>query len=198
MRLVMLASVIGCLAPHALLADEVCLPNKDTSLFADSALSQEDRMVFQYDGVQFVPASKENGNLYGWAFNLTMQQLLETPSFTPAADWDCQDFPEFDASGAQSDVPSSVAVYDYSAEACQQELTDTRLEITDQYFRFYESTCDISDMRAKGDATHYTLSCYGEGETWEVAAVVSTSSADGSITIKVDEYVDTYVLCGQY
>lgn len=197
-------TTLSVFLPLGALADEICLANKDTSLFADAAMAQEDRMVFQFDGVQFVPERKDEATLFGWAYDLQMQQLLETQSFVRASDWDCEDLPQFkaseagavEASDAGANSASGVMVYDQSAAACLQEISDTRLQISEQSFSFYESSCDVKDATAQGDATAYTLSCYGQGETWDVQALLSPASG-GGINLSVDGNSSAYVECGK-
>lgn len=190
------ATTLIIVLPFCAQADEICAANKDTSLFADAAMAQEDRMVFPFDGVQFVPERKDGATLFGWAYDVRMQQLLETQSFVRASDWDCQDMPQFNAVDARAINASDVMLYDISAEACLQELTETRLEISQQSFTFYESTCDITGSSAQGDATAYTLSCYGEGATWDIQALVSPTSGAG-ISLSVDGNSTAYVNCGE-
>lgn len=202
MRLSFLAMTTFCfLLPLPALADEICAANKDTSLFADAPMTQEDRIVFQFDGVQFVPERKEGDTLFGMAYDVRMQQLMETQSYVRAADWDCEDLPQFNASDAaandaEATTAPDVMSYDVSAEACLQELSDTRFEISEQSFSFYESSCDIKDATAQGEATAYTLSCYGGGDTWDIQAFLSPASGDG-VSLSVDGNSTTYVACSK-
>ncbi len=151
-------------------------------------------MVFQFDGVQFVPERKDDGALYGWAYDVRMQQLLEAPSYVRTSDWDCEEYLGFKAGGDQGKSTSASAVYDNSIEACQQELTDTRLEISDQSFVFYESSCDIASETRQGDATVYMLNCYGEGDTWNIQATLRSAS-DGGVDLSIDGNTSHYVSC---
>ena len=190
------ATVISLVLPLTVHADVICSTTKDTSLFADAQMAQEDRMVFQYDGIQFVPEHSDGDTLYGRAYDVRMQQLLETPSYVRASDWACEDFPNFKASEAGGNGEAVGSVYDVSREACEQDLSDTRLEISDQSFTFYESSCDIADATVQGDATAYTLSCYGEGDTWDIRALL-TSPDNNGINLTVDGNTTSYVACGE-
>ena len=202
MRLSSLAMTTFCfLLPLPALADEICTANKDTSLFADAPMTQEDRIVFQFDGVQFVPERKEGDTLFGMAYDVRMQQLMETQSYVRAADWDCEVLPQVQASDAAASEAGAttapdVMSYDVSAEACLQELSDTRFEISEQSFSFYESACDIKDATAQGEATAYTLGCYGGGDTWDIQALLSPASGDG-VSLSVDGNSTTYVACSK-
>jgi hypothetical protein len=202
MRLSFLAMTTVCfLLPLPALADEICAANKDTSLFADAPMTQEDRMVFQFDGVQFVPERKEGDTMFGMAYDVQMQQLLEKQSYVRAADWVCEDLPQFKASDAgtneaEANIAPDVMSYDVSAEACLLELSDTRFEISQQSFSFYESACDIKDATAQGAATAYTLSCYGGGDTWDIQALLSPASGNG-VNLSVDGNSTTYVACSK-
>ena len=194
MRFLPIATVtLSVLLPFAAQADEICAANKDTSLFADAPMSQEDRMVLTFDGVQFVPERRDETTLFGWAYDLQMQQLLETKSYVRASDWDCQDVPQFNAGANDA---SDAMLYDITAEACLQDLTETRLQISQTSFTFYESSCDIRDATAQGDATAYTLSCYGEGDTWDIQALLSPASGSG-INLSIDGNSTAYVDCGK-
>lgn len=198
MKLVFLctASALSFAVPLSALADEICLANKDTALFADAAMKEEDRMVFQFDGVQFVPERKEANTLYGWAYDVRMQQLLETPSYVQAADWDCDDSLDFKAITAGAESLSTSTLYDVSSEACQQELTDTRMEVSELAFTFYESSCDVADASPQGDATIYTLNCYGAGDTWAVQALL-VPSGDNGVDFTVEGNTTHYITCGK-
>lgn len=198
MKLVFLftAFALSFAVPLSALADEICLANKDTALFADAAMKEEDRMVFQFDGVQFVPERKDAATLFGWAYDVRMQQLLETQSYVRAGDWDCEDYTDFEAITAGAENVSASTIYDVSSEACQQELTDTRMEISAQAFAFYEASCDVADASPQGNATVYTLNCYGAGDTWAIQALLSPSGSN-SVDLTVEGSTTHYVTCGE-
>jgi hypothetical protein len=181
-------------APFAALAEEICLPNKDTSLFADEALTQEDRMVFQFDGIQLVPETKDPEKLFGLAYDVRMERVLETPSYVRATDWDCETYPDVQSDAGTSGAGMDARVYDLSADACAQEMSDTRFELSAQTFVFYEHGCDIVAEASDAVSTTYKLACYGEGDEWEAEATL-TPTADNGMTLKIDGNAVDYVPC---
>lgn len=190
----LILTFLSTVAPFFAHADEICLANKDSALFADAALSQEDRIVFQFDGVQFVPETKSADTLWGWAYDTQMQQLLETPSYVRAADWNCESFPDFKAETHQTGGASAALVYDVSPEACAQELSDTRIEITDHAFTFYESSCDIGEVSQQDGGDRYELSCYGEGDSWTINALLMPLP-DNGMRFTIDGNSSDYISC---
>ena len=171
-------------------AEGLCLPVTDTALFADPALSEEVRVIFQFDGAQFVPEHRDGQAMIGRAYDVRMQPMLETGSFIRASDWDC--------SGA--DVPASGPAgesFDLTAAACAQQLSDTRLVLTKASMQFYESSCDILNDQDLGNGQHaLSLTCYGEGEEWATEMRLERL-ADGGLTLAADGQTRTYLSCSQ-
>lgn len=188
------SGALWLLTAGASAADELCYAVTDTALFADAALTEEVRPVFQFDGAQFVPSAKEGDTMFGMAYDVRMQPMLEESSYVRASDWTCEVLAGASNDGAAS--ASAEQMYDVSQEACQQDLSDTRITLSESNISFYESGCDILSEEAGNDGARLlSLQCYGEGEEWTVAAAI-TPRSDGAIELKVDEFVETYVPCG--
>ena len=175
-------------ASAVLASDELCFATKDTALFADAGLTQEIRPVFQFDGAQFKPDSKDGAVMFGMAYDHLMQQMQEEGSFARAGDWACETM------GA--DVPSdTIRSYDVTIEACKLELSDTRLTLSAASLGFYESSCDIINETAQDDGARIlTLQCYGSGEEWPATAVMKDLD-DGGLSLQLDEFGQTYLPC---
>lgn len=175
-------------ASAVLASDELCFATKDTALFADAGLTQEIRPVFQFDGAQFKPDSRDGAVMFGMAYDHLMQQMLEEGSFARAGDWACETM------GA--DVPSdTIRSYDVTIEACKLELSDTRLTLSAASLGFYESSCDIINETAQDDGARIlTLQCYGSGEEWPATAVMKDLD-DGGLSLQLDEFGQTYLPC---
>ena len=175
-------------ASAVLASDELCVATKDTALFADAGLTQEIRPVFQFDGAQFKPDSRDGAVMFGMAYDHLMQQMLEEGSFARAGDWACETM------GA--DVPSdTIRSYDVTIEACKLELSDTRLTLSAASLGFYESSCDIINETAQDDGARIlTLQCYGSGEEWPATAVMKDLD-DGGLSLQLDEFGQTYLPC---
>jgi hypothetical protein len=175
-------------ASAVLASDELCFATKDTALFADAGLTQEIRPVFQFDGAQFKPDSRDGAVMFGMAYDHLMQQMLEEGSFARAGDWACETM------GA--DVPSdTIRSYDVTIEACKLELSDTRLTLSAASLGFYESSCDIINETAQDDGARIlTLQCYGSGEEWPATAVMKDLD-DGGLSLQFDEFGQTYLPC---
>lgn len=174
------------------LAGELCTAVTDTTLYADAALTEEVRPIFQFDGAQFVPRSKDGDTLYGEAFDVRMQPMLEEPIYARAKDWACE--------GEAPDAPAPAAAdaagiaYDRSVEACGAEYSDTRVVVSDSALGFYESTCDVVERTEDGAGTaRLTLQCYGEGEEWTVGAEIAETEA--GLTLGIDGTSQSYVRC---
>lgn len=180
------------LAPFATAAQggELCLANRDTALFADAALSEELRPVFQYDGVQFVPDTKSGETMLGMAFDVRMQPLLEEASHVRASDWTCEAL-------AAPEPVGAFEAFDVSPEACQRDLSDTRVTLTESGLSFYESSCDIVSEETDGAGVRLlSMQCYGEGNEWPAQGRL-TSLDTGGFALEVDGYTQTYVPCGK-
>ncbi len=175
-------------ASAVLASDELCFATKDTALFADAGLTQEIRPVFQFDGAQFKPDSRDGAVMFGMAYDHLMQQMLEEGSFARAGDWACETM------GA--DVPGDITrSYDVTSEACKLELSDTRLTLSAASLGFYESSCDIINETAQDDGARIlTLQCYGSGEEWPATAVMKDLD-DGGLSLQLDEFGQTYLPC---
>lgn len=92
-------------------------------------------------------------------------------------------------------LASDEFVYDVSQEACQQDLSETRVALSGSKIAFFVSLCDIVGEEAGTDgARMLALQCYGEGEEWSAEATL-TPQDSGGIEIKLDEYAQTYVSC---
>lgn len=116
-------------ASSAFAADELCVAVSDTALFADAKLEQEVRPVFQFDGAQFVPQTKDGAVMYGMAYDVLMQPMLEEGSYTKTSDWQCE------AVAAGSGL-ETVQSYDVTKDSCQLELSDTRLTVSETSLGF--------------------------------------------------------------
>lgn len=58
-------------------------------------------------------------------------------------------------------------ILDRDAAACAQDLSDSRITLSDSAVSFWESSCDIATETADASgARDLTLTCYGEGEEW--------------------------------
>jgi hypothetical protein len=191
-RLYVTILVSLCSAGSAM-ADVLCLANKDTALYVGADLSEEIRPVFQFDGVQFVPSDVQDTVIGGNAFSNLMEPLLETPSFVRAADWDCEGFSDT-ASQTTSAQASSVAIYDVTLDACNAEISDTRVTVSESTYGFYESSCDIVEQTSDAAGGMLVqMQCYGSGDEWQMQmrAVLS----DAALTLDVDGAVQRYVAC---
>lgn len=172
----------------AFASDELCVASRDTALFADAGLTEEVRPVFQFDGAQFVPESKGGDVMYGMAYDHLMQQMLEDRSYVRASDWTCEDL-------ANAELMETTKEYDVTAEACQLELSDTRLAVSSTSLGFYESSCDIvSEDAGDGSTRLLSLQCYGSGEEWPAKGSIKELD-DGSLSIEVDGYSQVYMPC---
>jgi|LauGreDrversion4_2_1035121.scaffolds.fasta_scaffold219448_2 hypothetical protein len=177
-----------CLTPIAATAQELCTALTDTALYEDAQLTQDIRPIFQFDGAQFIPEAKENDVMYGQAYDVLMQPMLESGSYTRSSDWQCEVL-------ATQSMDTGTKVYDVSAEACQREMSDTRLSISPSSFGFYEASCDVlsQETGAPGE-TLVSLGCYGEGNEWTVEGSYQEHD-DGSISLTFDGRTETYVAC---
>ena len=88
-----------------------------------------------------LPQAKDGAVMYGMAYDVRMQQMLEKGSFVRASDWTCE-------AAGKSDTSKSEKEYDANAEACRLELSDTRLTVSATSLGFYESSCDVVDEKA--------------------------------------------------
>ena len=175
-------------ASSAFAADELCVAVSDTALFADAKLEQEVRPVFQFDGAQFVPQTKDGAVMYGMAYDVRMQPMLEEGSYTKTSDWQC----EAVAAGAGLEAVQS---YDVTKDACQLELSDTRLTVSETSLGFYESSCDVMEEKAGEDGARLlTLQCYGSGEEWPATGSV-TQLQDGNLSLQIDAFAQVYLPC---
>ena len=185
------------LAPFSAMASTLCYPAADTALYADAALTQELRPIFQYDGAQFVPELREGDVLYGASFDNLMNPTLEENSYTRAADWICEDL-SAPVQPATEDMghtdQDEAAYYDLTAEACAQELSDTSLVVTATSYGFFESTCDIMETTEGADGTtDLQLMCYGSGEEWQ--AQMKVTPQEGGLILESDGNSYSYVAC---
>ena len=184
--------VIGALVLNAgatFASDELCVALKDTALFADAKLKKEVRPIFQFDGAQFKPETKDGAVMYGMAYDVRMQQMLEKGSFVRASDWTCE-------AAGKSDTSKSEKEYDANAEACRLELSDTRLTVSATSLGFYESSCDVVDEKAgDGGARIMSLNCYGSGDEWSLQGVLKDVKG-GGLSLEIDGKAQIYVPCG--
>jgi hypothetical protein len=193
MQQVYVTILVSVCSAGSAVADVLCLANKDTALYAGADLSEEIRPVFQFDGVQFVPSDVQDTVIGGTAFSNLMEPLLETPSFVRAADWDCEGIsvsaPE--TAGAQA---SSTAAYDVTVDACNAEISDTRVTVSESTYGFYESSCDIVEQTsdAAGGMT-LQMQCYGSGDEWQMQ--MRATQSDAALTLDVDGAVQSYMAC---
>lgn len=190
---ILLSIALAMFSGAANATEELCHAVADTALYADAGLSQQVRPIFQFDGAQFVPSAKDGKTMFGMAYDVRMQPMLEESSFVRTSDWTCEVL-----AGGSSDVApatTDVQVYDVSQEACQQDLSDTRVTFGESSIGFYESGCDVVGEEAGANgARALSLQCYGEGEEWSAMATVTPQEA-GGVEIKRDDYAQTYVPC---
>ncbi|MDA1331848.1 MAG: hypothetical protein O3A65_05090 [Proteobacteria bacterium] len=183
--------VVGALvlnADAAFAQDELCVALKDTALFSDARLKEELRPIFQFDGAQFKPETKDGEVMYGLAYDVRMEQMLEEASFVRASDWACEVV-------GNTETPKSGKSYDATAESCRLELSDTRLTVSATTLIFYESSCDVVDEKAgDGGARILSLQCSGSGDEWP-AQLVLKDLKDGSLSLETDGQAQAYVLC---
>lgn len=192
------ALAIGLIsAPFSAAANTLCYPATDTALYADAALTQELRPIFQYDGAQFVPETQQGDVLFGASFDNLMRPTLEENSYTRAADWICEDLaaPVEPATDDMGHVDQAeAAYYDLTPEACAQELSDTSLVVTATSYGFFESTCDIMEATDGADGTtDLQLMCYGSGEEWQ--AQMKVTPQEGGLILESDGMSYTYLAC---
>ena len=181
-------SVFFLNAGVAFAADELCVAVSDTALFADAKLEQEVRPVFQFDGAQFVPQTKDGAVMYGMAYDVRMQPMLEEGSYAKISDWQC------DATASTSGM-ADVKPYDVTKDACLLELSDTRLVLSATNLGFYESSCDVIGETAGEDGARLlTLQCYGSGEEWPAKGVVKDLE-DGNLSLQIDDLSQVYMPC---
>lgn len=182
--LLLLASATG----PASASEEVCTALTDTALFADAGLSQEIRPIFQTDGAQLAPISKDGGVMFGIAYDVLMQPMLEEPSFTRAADWTCETY-------AGLNTGETDRSYDVSIDACRLDMSDTRITLGPTTIGFYESACDIIDQTpGENDSVLVSLQCYGEGNEWPAQGKIISSKTD-DLTIEIEGFAQSYTLC---
>jgi hypothetical protein len=175
-------------ASTAFASDELCVAVSDTALFADAKLEQEVRLVFQFDGAQFVPQTKDGAVMYGMAYDVRMQPMLEEGSFAKVSDWQCE-------ASASSSGGEDVKAYDLTKDACQLDLSDTRLIVSQKSLGFYESSCDLMDEKSGEDgAKLLTLQCYGSGGEWPASGILKLRG-DGSLSLQIDDFAQVYLPC---
>lgn len=58
-------------------------------------------------------------------------------------------------------------IYDLNPEGCGEELSLTRLTVSENELRFYESICRMEPVGSGADGLQARLICNGEGETFE-------------------------------
>lgn len=192
-RTVLVSGALALLSGAANAAEELCYAIADTALYADAGLSEEVRPIFQFDGAQFVPSAEDGETMFGVVYDVRMQRMLEESSYVRAGDWTCEVLAGVNSNGAA--VAADELVYDVSQDACQQELSDTRVTFSASSIGFYESGCDIVGEEAGSDGSRIlTLQCYGEGEEWSAMATVTPQKA-GGIELKRDDYAQVYVSC---
>lgn len=195
MKTVMSVScTFGLLAGGAGFAGQLCYAVADTALYADAGLSQDVRPIFQFDGAQFVPTARDGETMFGMAYDVRMQPMLEENSFVRASDWTCEDLAA--ASSDDAGAASDELVYDVSEAACKLDLSDTRVTLSGSTMSFYEAGCDILSEELGADGSRLlSLLCYGGGDEWSATASI-TPRTDGEIEMKVDQYLQTYMPCG--
>lgn len=169
-------------------SEELCTALTDTALFADAGLSQEIRPIFQTDGAQLAPISKDGGVMFGIAYDVLMRPMLEEPNFTRAADWTCETY-------AAVDTDETDRSYDVSIDACRLDMSDTRITLGPSSIGFYESACDIVEQTpSENDSVLVSLQCYGEGNEWPAQGKIISLENDDLI-IEIEEFSQTYTLC---
>jgi len=173
----------------AIASEELCVALNDTALFADVGLKEEVRPIFQFDGAQFKPEVRDGDVMYGLAYDVRMQRMLEKRSFVRARDWTCE-------AVGNSDIAKSEKAYDVTAEACSLELSDTRLIVSASNLGFYEHSCDVVDEKAgDGGARITSLNCYGSGDEWSAKGVLKDVKG-GGLSLEIDGQAQVYVPCG--
>ncbi|SIS73346.1 hypothetical protein [Paracoccus saliphilus] len=61
----------------------------------------------------------------------------------------------------------SSGIYDLNPDGCGEELSLTRLTVSGDNFRFYESACRMEPVGPGPDGLQARLICTGEGESFE-------------------------------
>jgi hypothetical protein len=187
-RVILFSGMLSLMGSALWAADELCYATTDTALFADAMLSEEVRPIFQYDGAQFVPVQKDGETMFGAAYDIRMQPMLEENSYVRASDWTCEIFESSNDTGGDK-------VADVSAEACQAEFSDTRVTLSASSIVFFESTCDIAGEQAGSDGARLvSLQCYGEGMEWAAEAKISNLE-DGGFEMDLEGQKRSYVYC---
>ncbi len=85
--------------------------------------------------------------------------------------------------------------YDGSTSACRQEFSDSRITVTENAIKFYESMCEVkSAKKDQGGMYYLSMNCNGEGEEWELEARLQFLN-DGKLFLETDGYARDYVQC---
>ena len=66
-------------------------------------------------------------------------------------------------------------VFNLDPEACGNESSVTRLIVSGNEFRFYESLCQLQPRTAGAEGVQATLICTGEGETFQRNVTLDSS-----------------------
>lgn len=73
-------------------------------------------------------------------------------------------------------------VFNLDPEACGDTSSVTRLTVSGDEFRFYESRCQMQPRTAGAEGLQATLICMGEGETFE--RNVTLKSSENLLTMR--------------
>lgn len=84
--------------------------------------------------------------MFGMAYDVRMQPMLEESSYARSSDWICEMLPSGNSDGTA--LATDELVFDVSKQACQQDLTDTRVTFSNASIGFYEASCDITGEEA--------------------------------------------------
>ncbi len=99
--------------------------------------------------------------------------------------------------GAAGAVEEIDGLWDRSAAACAEALSETRLSVTPGAVVFWESRCEVRARERGADgAWEVVAACEGEGERWETRLTLRALGAD-RLRLSRDggEEID-YVRCG--
>lgn len=84
-------------------------------------------------------------------------------------------------------------VYDLDPGACEATVSETRLKISGDQFKFYESSCQLQSEPGGSGGLKARLICTGEGQEWE--RQVTLQSSPDLLTINEENQLFRYHRC---
>lgn len=100
------------------------------------------------------------------------------------------------AAAAQAQVYTGNYAFGDNPQACRVP-SDTNLQVLADRLQFYESVCGLTNPRllpGMDGAVQYTLTCEGEGQQWQVEAILMQLE-EGGLAIIRPGWVSEYQRC---